>query len=179
MRIASDRWTAEQLEALREGRQDVGFIHLAAEPPTGLQTRDLMSEVLHLAVPANRFLAQHDEVLDLADAADECFVLFPRHLEPATHDLITGACRTNGFEPYVVQEATGLHTLLGLVAAGIGCAFVLEDVAARAATPGVVFRPIKDSPEVTTAVAWREPRTNAAVETLLRLTIAGGSDTAG
>lgn len=42
----------------------------------------------------------------------------------------------------MVHEATGLQTILALVAAGLGVAFVAGSVAASLTRVGVVFRPL-------------------------------------
>jgi len=53
-------------------------------------------------------------------------------------------CRRAGFEPNVVQEASGLLTLLGLVAAGMGLT-VLTGTLSTLHPDKVVFRPL-DNP---------------------------------
>lgn len=97
---------------------------------------------------------------------DVPFVLFPHELEPDTHDLLTGTAADRGVS---VQEGTGLPTVLGLVRAGVGAAFVVASVATNASTDGLVFRPLDRPPTVITAVAWKPDNTNPAVATFLRV----------
>lgn len=162
-----ERKTAEQIAALDAGTQDVGFIHVPEVVPDELRTDVLMRERLQLAMPAARVPNGDGGTLHLATVAAEPFVLFPRALEPDTYDRIVGFCAAAGFAPRVAQHATGLHTLLGLVAAGVGCAFVTDEVARHATRPGLVYRPVHDAPTVTTALAWHRAVDNPTVAPFL------------
>ena len=54
-------------------------------------------------------------------------VSFPRAVAPAYHDQLFGALRGIGFEAQIVQEAIDETTMLSLVSAGVGCAFVRSE----------------------------------------------------
>jgi DNA-binding transcriptional LysR family regulator len=69
-------------------------------------------------------------------------VLFPRHGAPRLYDDIIASCRTAGFNPRVVQEATAWHTLAALVGAGVGSAFLPQSLTSFQ-RPGVVYRSIR------------------------------------
>jgi DNA-binding transcriptional LysR family regulator len=62
--------------------------------------------------------------------------------------------------PSIVQEASPVTTLAGLVAAGAGIGFVTRGVA-LATRPGVVFREVVGAPGVPIAVAWMPPEPTA------------------
>ncbi|ETK37035.1 LysR family transcriptional regulator [Microbispora sp. ATCC PTA-5024] len=58
--------------------------------------------------------------IPVAALAGHPLVLTARQAEPALADAVLAMCRTAGFEPRSIVEASGLHTLLGLVACGLG-----------------------------------------------------------
>jgi DNA-binding transcriptional LysR family regulator len=168
--------TAVQVQGLRSGRLDIGLVHLPLDADTGLETVPVLKDRVGLALPADHPLARRPQ-LALADVADEPFVLFPRELEPQTHDRYVDACVEAGFAPRTAHRATGLPTILGLVAAGMGVAFVAGSVAANTTRTGVAFRPLAGpAPQLVTGPAWRPHDVPAAVE-LLRQVVLDVGDT--
>jgi DNA-binding transcriptional LysR family regulator len=61
-----------------------------------------------------------NQPLPLAALAGQPLILSSRQAEPAMAGAALAMCRTAGFEPITVIEASGPHTLLGLVACGLG-----------------------------------------------------------
>lgn len=134
---------AQQSEALRDGRVDLGIVHT---PPTDadrwLRVEPVRSDPLILAVPAEHRLAGRAR-FTLADLSAESFVLFPRDGAPSIYDDVIARCRASGFSPRVVQEAAGWHTLVSLVGAGVGVAFIPRSL--RQFKPeGVAYRTVQD-----------------------------------
>jgi len=135
--------SAQQAEALREGRIDLGVA--AGAPIDGdrfLHAEPVYSEPLVLAVPAGHALDGRKRFA-LADLADESFVLIPRYSGQALHDDIIARCRDAGFSPHVAQEAAGWYTMVSLVSAGVGVAFVPASLA-RVQRDGVAYRPLRE-----------------------------------
>jgi DNA-binding transcriptional LysR family regulator len=158
--------TTRQLELLRDGRLDAGFIHLPAEPLPGFHVTVLDREPLDICLPAGHRLAG-EATVRLRELADDRFVLFARPLEPDTYDRITAACHAEGFEPKVVQEAANLQGLISLVAAELGVGFSVRSVAVGLHRDGVVFRPIVPAAvELTNAAVWRAGHDNPALACL-------------
>ncbi len=152
--VLDEQKTAAQVRALRDGRLDLGIVHLPLAADAGLAGEVVRTDPVGLALPADHPLARGPAV-DLAECADEPFVLFPRELEPQTHDLYVQACVRAGFAPRVEHRATGLQTILGLVASGLGVAFVAASVAAHLTRSGVAFRPLTGpAPVLRTGPAW-------------------------
>jgi DNA-binding transcriptional LysR family regulator len=146
---------AQQADALREGRIDVGVLH---SPPAGaeqwLHVERVYGDRIVAAVPATHALARRTR-LALADLAPEPFVLFPRSSAPALHDDLIARCRRLGFSPRIAQEAAGWHTVAGLVSAGVGVAFVPRSIA-QLQRPGVAYRALRGlSVEMGVFAAWR------------------------
>ncbi|MHC0432964.1 LysR substrate-binding domain-containing protein [Streptomyces sp. O3] len=140
VRVAEHK-SADQVRLLQLGQLDLGLVHLPVDPGSGLETTPVLEEPVGVALPCGHRLAGEDTIA-LPDLAEDGFVLFPRELEPQTYDRYTDACVTAGFAPRVAHEATGLQTILAMVAAEMGVAFVARSVARSLTRSGVVFRPL-------------------------------------
>ena len=173
--VLSEKKTGAQLEDLLSGRLDVGLVHRPSRLTVGIELVELFSQRVGLALPDNHPAATAPAV-NLQALAEEPFVLFPRALEPDTYDLFVNACVSAGFAPRVSQEAENIQTLLALVAAGMGIAFVPESVMDGSPRPGVAFRPVIPAPEITTAIAWPAERRNPAVDAFRRIALAASAE---
>jgi DNA-binding transcriptional LysR family regulator len=160
--IVAEKKTGDQIKALQTGRLDVGLIHLPIGGSPGLEVVPLFTERVGIALPDTHRLAGQ-QLISLADLAQEPFVLFPRELEPDTYDHFIQTCASVGFAPTVSQEAENVQTLLVMVSSGLGVAFLPSSVMDSAARPGVVFRQVTPAPEITTAIAWLRGHANPAV----------------
>lgn len=146
--------THAQRDALRQGTIDVGF--------AGFQTKDaeLVGEpvgrdAVMVALPADHRLAGADAV-DLADLADDPFIIFERAFEPALFDALIALCQRAGFSPQIAQQANRIFVILGLVAAGLGVAFAPRSVQHAFSTQEVVFKPLRDAtPAPPLRMTWR------------------------
>lgn len=170
----TERKTAPQISLLVAGEQDVGIIHRPDTSPTGLVMHDLEVNDVMIALPAGHPLADGDSALQWADLTGTPFVLFPAAIEPDTHAMLHRKAVQEGLTIDVVQEAVGLPTILGLVAAGVGAAFVVDAVAAHAPPLGIAFRRLQRPSEIVTAVMWDPDSVNPAVGTLLQTFGASG-----
>jgi DNA-binding transcriptional LysR family regulator len=134
--------SAEQEEALREGRIDIGILQSPpADAERWLHVEEVYRDHLIAALPKSHRRASRRR-LALADLADEGFALFPRSMDPTLYDEIIARCRGAGFSPRLAQEAAAWQTLTGLVSAGVGVAFVPQSLS-RIRRPGVVFQPVR------------------------------------
>jgi DNA-binding transcriptional LysR family regulator len=148
--------TAEQEDAFREGRIDIGILQSPpADSDRWLHVERVYTDAIVAAIHDTHRLAKRTR-LALADLSAESFVLFPRPVAPALYDDIITRCRAAGFSPRVVQEAAGWHTLSGLVGAGVGVAFVPQSLS-LIKRPGVVYRPVRDLlVEMQMCAAWKK-----------------------
>ncbi|MDF2523473.1 MAG: LysR family transcriptional regulator [Clostridiales bacterium] len=102
-----------------------GQIDLCLSSPTEDMERTkwtyLWSEELVVIVPADHPLASFKEI-DLEQIADEPLVSFKKGygIRKATDDVLQKA----GITPRITFEGEEVHTIVGLVAAGLGAAFV-------------------------------------------------------
>jgi DNA-binding transcriptional LysR family regulator len=103
--------------------------------------------------------------VDVRALRDEPFVLPARHGMPGLHQRVLETCAQAGFAPRAVQKDVWLmQTILGLVAAGIGVALVLESVEDLQRT-GVAYRRTREpSAPVELALAWRRNDRTPVVE---------------
>nr|WP_299044843.1 LysR family transcriptional regulator [uncultured Tateyamaria sp.] len=116
--------SVEQIDALLTDKLDVGFVYpqpnLVVDALTLLPLR---TDDVVMAASAD-LVFDTDGPLDLDDIDGLPIVSFPRSVAPGYHDALFGALSGIGFDPVVVQEAETETTILSLVSAGVGCAFV-------------------------------------------------------
>lgn len=111
------------LQAMRERRMDAGIIRLPADGTDGFRITIVEKDDLVAVVPRRHRLAERDEI-DLAELAGDPFVMFSTSQVPRLRNMVVDACRTAGFSPRMVQEATQAFTMVGLVGSGVGVALL-------------------------------------------------------
>ncbi len=159
--------TNEQFRWLRESRIDVGFVRLPIEDDT-LNFEIIFQESLIIALPDTHQLANNSNVC-LRSLKNEPFILFPRLLAPGLYDLIISICQQAGFSPNVTQEAIQMHTIVSLVAGGLGIAIVPESLQNLQRT-GVVYKVVKEAtPKTAIALIWRKNDISATVQKFLEI----------
>ena len=131
----------------------------------GFESRHLLEERLHVALPMDHRLAAQPAVL-LRSLAEQPFVMFPRPQVPRGYDHIISVCERAGFTPWIAAHALQYTSMLAFVAAGLGAA--LLPTSARAIRPDTVaLVPIADHHATTSlSVAWLA-RHSATVETFV------------
>ena len=128
-----------QLQLLERGEIDAGFVlHSPGFAPKGLERLMIADEPLVLAVPAQHALADAASV-SLAKVLAEPLVIFPRRIVPSLYDAIFSLFHAAGRLPLVSQEAIQMQTIVNLVSAGLGVAWVPESVR-QFQRPGVIYR---------------------------------------
>jgi DNA-binding transcriptional LysR family regulator len=148
-----------QLQLLERGEIDAGFmLHSPGFAPQGLERLLIASEPLVLALPAQHALAGA-ALLPLAKVLAEPMVIFPRRIVPSLYDAIFSLYHAAGRLPQVSQEAIQMQTIVNLVSAGLGVAWVPESVR-QFQRPGVVYRDVRPSrgramPGCETSLVWR------------------------
>ncbi len=145
--------TSQQFEALHEGRIQVGFMR---PPPgiedTGLSVEAVYREPLAIAMPGSHPLRDR-KTLPLRLLAKESFIMIPRQRGPGFFDYIIALCQQEGFSPNIVLEASQFHTIVGLVAAGIGIAIMPASMR-HSNMEGVIFKKITGKAETVLKMAW-------------------------
>jgi len=146
----------EQIEAVRSGRLDAGFIFNMPKTDRELDQIPVASHKIALAAPRGHPL-QKFKKLRLRDLSDTHFVWFPRRESPAFYDRLMHECFRGGLKsPRIVQEGVNEATMLSLVSHGVGVAFVNENARWRC-PQGVVVLPVMDlNLQLPLALVWRK-----------------------
>jgi len=144
-----------QLAAFDADEIDAGFVlHAPGAAPPGFAALAVQQEPLVMALPEAHTIAGRP-LLHLADVAAEPLVIFPRVIAPSLFDSVLAAYRAQGATPHIGQEAIQMQTIVNLVSAGMGVAWVPESVT-RLQRPGVVYRPVADAGlRCETSLVWR------------------------
>lgn len=159
--------TAQQIQALHLKQVDIGIVRSAIREP-GLSVECLLQESLVLALPQTHPLCAHNKV-SLSTLASESFILFPAKLGPVFYEQIIDMCQQAGFRPKVAQEAVQMQTIIGLVAAGLGIAFVPTSMQ-NFYRSGVVYRPLQEqTPSSGLHLAWRQHDSSPVIRAFLNL----------
>ncbi|WP_280269611.1 LysR family transcriptional regulator [Nocardia wallacei] len=117
--LVSELDPANAPAALRAESLDVALVqeydYVPAAPETGLDTEPFLEETVYLASLSSEPLAAHRDSLWIAST-------------PGTlcHLMTVRACEAAGFTPHIRHQADDFGTVLALVAAGQGVAFVPE-----------------------------------------------------
>lgn len=135
----AERTVNQQIEALRRGELDAA-IAIAPLPNSGFDSTLLWSEPVVCCLPADHRLAPEDAI-PLAALRSEPLVGFSRDLAPGLFDAFGLLAQAGGFKLQFAQLAIQMQTIVGLVSAGFGCAFVPECMI-RLNRPDVVYRPL-------------------------------------
>lgn len=163
--ILREMVSAEQIEALASGRIDLGLIR----PPFSrieLHSRCVVREPLLLAAPAGHRLAKASAV-SLADLDQQPLVTYSPYEARYFYDLLATIFTKAGIAPQYVQHISQIHSILGLVKAGLGLALVPQ-AATNLRFRGVVLRPIEvDDRIVELHLAWRRSNANPSLPVLL------------
>ena len=134
-----------QLDALARAELDAGLVWHAPGMASGINAHLLVArEPMVLALPEQHPLAARPENPSLKDVLGEPLVLFPRRIAPSLHDAIVTRYHLAGSAPVVAQEAIQMQTIVNLVSAGLGLAWVGHSVTAFQRA-GVVYRELRDA----------------------------------
>ncbi|MEM7753009.1 MAG: LysR family transcriptional regulator [Pseudomonadota bacterium] len=113
-----------QIDALMSEKIDAGFIYRQDNlSEKALMAMSLRVDDVVLAASVDLDF-EKDGALDLDDIDGLPIIAFPRPAAPAYHDALFSGLAKIGFDPIIVQEAENETTILSLVSAGVGCAFV-------------------------------------------------------
>ncbi len=166
----------EQHAALNRGAIDAGLLRPPAND-SRLDYLTLFEEPFVAIIPARHRL-RAKRSLSLADIADEPFVSLPRLYHNSVGAVAAGMFEAGGLRPRVVQEVGEMHTLICLVASGLGVSVVpasLSEIRMR----DVLYKPIQDvTPMTPLCLATRHEPPSAVVQAFVE-TIGKAFDTDG
>ncbi len=134
--------TKDQIQALKEGRIDVGFGRLRISDPAVRRVL-LREEPLMLAAHSSHPLTAQKQGVYLSDLVDQNLFLYPSHPKPNFSTQVQGLFSEYGLEPKHLKEVREIQLALGLVAAGEGICVVPES-ARTIQLPHLNYIPILD-----------------------------------
>lgn len=160
--------TVEQVDALLTGLIDIGFVR----PPLDrheFETACVLREPLLAALPPGD-PRQAKAVLEPADFDAQPLIMYARQGAGYFHAMLVQLFERAGVSPLYVQHVTQIHSMLGLVHAGLAAAIVPES-ASGLHLMDVQFRRLETDPErpVELHMAWRRDNANPALDAMRRL----------
>jgi DNA-binding transcriptional LysR family regulator len=165
--VLHEMTSGELVEALKRGQIQVALLR----PTRGgsqLQFHEIGRERLVVAMPRRHRLSRLPEV-PVQELEHEGWILFPRLLSPGLHDYLLGICRKAGFTPRVVQEARVGHTIVGLVAAGLGITLITESLK-HWGRSDVVYKPLQAATVwLPMSIGWRKDERAQTVHSFLKI----------
>ncbi len=157
--------STEQMEALVEGRLDIGVI--------GVPIRNSLMEVRPLpvvsflaAMPSGHPLADRTS-LYLRDLAGETFIMTSKSSGPLYYDMVISAFQQARITPNLTIQAHDLQTVLALVASGMGV--TLAPLLLRTYS-GVITRKLEDVDlTIQASLVWRKDYRSQILDNLLAM----------
>jgi len=144
-----------QFEAFAQRELDAGFVlhapGIALPPP-----------LLRLSVGVEPMLLVLPETtprrLNTSQLLREPLVIFPRAIAPSLYDAVLAFYHRHGATPAIAQEAIQMQTIVNLVSAGLGIAFVPQSMRLLQ-RPGVNYRALppalaEAAPSCETSLVW-------------------------
>jgi DNA-binding transcriptional LysR family regulator len=153
--------SAEQIEAVRTGQLDAGFLFTIANISRELAQLPVASLNLMLAASKGHPLKKLQK-LRLRALSDAAFIWLPRRESTAYYDRLMHVCFRGGLKsPHIIQEAVNEATILSLVSCRMGVAFVSG--ATRWRCPeSVALLPVADLKlPLPFALVWRKDNVSA------------------
>jgi DNA-binding transcriptional LysR family regulator len=154
---------------------DAGFMlhapaYAAQWEQVGLARVSLGQEPMILALPQQHELATG--AMKLPQVLREPLVLFPQRILPSIHSALSDLYAAHGLSMQVAQEAIQMQTIVNLVSAGLGLAWVPQTVQAFQRA-GVVYRAVpalKRTPVLCeTSLVWRDGVSDPALARFVSL----------
>lgn len=160
--------TVDQEDALLTGLIDLGFVRPPLERQE-FETARVQSEALAAAFPAGD-PRQANATAHLADFDGLALIMYARQGAGYFHDMLVGLFKEAGVAPLYVQHVTQIHSMLGLVQAGLAAAIVPESATGLHMTD-IQFRRLVTDPErpAELHMAWRRDNRNPALAPMRRL----------
>ncbi|MBJ9954367.1 MULTISPECIES: cis,cis-muconate-binding transcription regulator CatM [unclassified Acinetobacter] len=135
--------TKDQIEALKQGKIDLGFGRLRISDPA-IKRIVLREEKLKLAVHKNHRLAEYiEQGLYLSQITHETIFSYPATQKPNFSTLIQSIFTELGLVPKDMVEVREIHMALGLVSSGEGICLIPES-ASDIGMKNLVYIPILD-----------------------------------
>lgn len=165
LQISGEMLTPQMEEALLENRLDAAILRPPVQS-TEISLEEIQQSRLVVALNRQHPLADNTGPLDISELANENIVGYPRG--SSVSSVVSELTRQAGFRPRIVQEATETSTLIALVGAGLGVAFV-PGSQSLPLNSSIVIRPLADTVTVGLSSAWRTGNDSRLLASFLTL----------
>lgn len=157
-----------QLNDIASGRLDVGIIRLPAKPAVAeLAISAIYQDPIILAIPGRHILAKLKSV-PVDRLKSEQFVAVQIQEGIGFNAQVAILCAKAGLSPQITHRAGQFTALAGMVAGGLGLAFVPSSVR-NLKIPDVVYRPLANiSQESNLAMVYRKSERAPAILALIK-----------
>lgn len=157
-----------QLEAIAQGRLDIGFIRPPVPLPQGIASVPVLAEELLIALPSSHRQAGQQKV-SLRELSEETFITPQHPPQVSFHAHTVNACAAAGFQPRLGSQGRDFMTIASMVSVGLGIALVPQSVHCIQ-LPNVVYRPVSETlPKAELSVAFRRGDASMAVKNFIAL----------
>ena len=158
---------------ISSGNKDVAIMY-RPQDCTGLETVTIYREEMYLVLPpGHRLLAQ--SLIEPHDLAGETFIIVPRRIAPALHDMIVNYCLQHGVTPNIGLEINMQQTIVNLVGEGLGIAIVPRSMRNMRLTT-TTFKPLRNAPTIEVVAVWKADNHNPCIATFVESAEASGAE---
>src|SRR5688572_340012 len=160
--------TSDQFEALMTGQIDIAFVRPPVEQAS-FESKPILRESLVAALPAGDPRAERSS-LSPADFDNRPLIMYSRIGAGYFNNMLTRLFEAAGVLPEYVQHVTQIHSMLGLVRAGLAAAIVPAS-AIQLHMDHLEFRNFITMPRrpVELHMVWRRDNGNPALQPMLSL----------
>lgn len=160
-----ERPTAKQIEALEQGKLDVGILRAPVHSDK-LKVQSLFFEHFMVVMQPEKDKFKNDAEL-ATFIKNKPFIFFNKEYAPHYHDSLIEICNRLGFSPNIVHEANNVHSILQLVEAGLGISIL--PLSAKNENFKIDFIPLNEMPVKTEVVlAYRAGNQNLALNWFIK-----------
>lgn len=154
--------TLTQIEALEEGRLDVGILRAPVHSDR-LEVRTLYFDPFVVVIPRGVYHCADQKELALF-LKNSPFIFFNKGFAAYYNEKLVEICERLGFRPDIVHEANNVHSILQLIEAGLGVSILPASLQQQYGHLKVDFIKLKDIPVHTEVVlAYKAGNRNAAL----------------
>lgn len=164
--VVTQGGSTEQLEAIRDGRCDIGFMAFKRDA-TPLETLVVARAALVAVLPSRHPLSKRNR-LELSELAKEPFIFLRQQSEPQIYEHFRGQCARAGFEPRFAMEVEHVEALLAFVAAGFGVSCV-PSLVERIPFKGVAIVPLALDARGGISAVWQPQRVSPTAGHFLQM----------
>ena len=164
--ILKQMTTADQILSFKRKAIHVGLVVMPVTSKL-VNIELLYEEPFVVALPKSHHLAQQKGEINLVNLLNEQFIMTPRNSGEGYYDSIISLCQSAGFIPKKTQEAEELHTVVSLVASGMGVA-ILPSSIQFVKNDDIAYIPLSPNlPTYNTGVAWSKSEISPVVHSFI------------